>query len=160
MATTMNGTVFKRCGCTETIPLPDGTTRRRQLGRACPQLTYADGRWAREHGTWRLQLEIPFNDGGPREHLRAGYPTETQTRDALTTIISLLRLADTTDEPDTQRRAITALIRERLANKTPLPDEDEIRKRLTLGQAVDNPLTLGQYLTEWLTTKADLAGGT
>ncbi|MBS2964331.1 site-specific integrase, partial [Actinocrinis puniceicyclus] len=42
----------------------------------------------------------------------------------------------------------------------PLPDEDEIRKRLTLGQAVDNPLTLGQYLTEWLTTKADLAGGT
>jgi hypothetical protein len=25
---------------------------------------------------------------------------------------------------------------------------------------VDNPLTLAQYLTEWLTTKADLAGGT
>ena len=160
MATAMNGTVFKRCGCTETLTLPDGTTRRRQLGRACPQLTYAGGRFARDHGTWRLQLEIPFTDGGPREHLRAGYPTETDTRGALTTIISLLQLADSTDEPDQHRRAIAALIRERLARKRALPDEAEIRKRLTLGQNVDNPLTVAQYLADWLATKADLAGGT
>ena len=160
MPTTLNGTVFKRCGCTETTTTPDGAITRRQLGRNCPQLTYADGRWAREHGTWRLQLEIPFTDGGKREHLRAGYPSETETRDALATITDLLRLADRLEEPDQQRRAITALIRERLAAKAPLPDEDEIRKRLHLGQPVDNPLTVAQYLTDWLTTKADLAGGT
>src|SRR5882724_11311666 len=136
MATTMSGTVFKRCGCTETITRPDGSSTRKQLGRACPQLTYADGRWAREHGTWRFQLEVPIGDGGPREHLRAGYPTETDTRTALTTIIDLLRLADGTDEPDQHRRAITALIRERLTNKAPLPDADEVRKKLTLGQNV------------------------
>jgi hypothetical protein len=74
MATTLNGTVFKRCGCTETLTQPDGTTTRRQLGKSCPQLTYADGRWSRAHDTWRFQLEIPFTDGGKREHLRAGYP--------------------------------------------------------------------------------------
>lgn len=160
MATTLNGTVFKRCGCTETLTQPDGTTTRRQLGKSCPQLTYADGRWSRDHGTWRFQLEIPFTDGGKREHLRAGYPTETDTRHALATIIGLLRLADGLEDPNQQRRAITALIRDRLATKAPLPDEDEIRKRLHLGQPVDNPLTVAQYLTEWLTTKADLAGGT
>jgi integrase len=160
MATTLNGTVFKRCGCTETTTNPDGTTTRKQLGRNCPQLTYGDGRWAREHGTWRFQLEIPFGDGGKREHLRAGYPSETETRGALATITDLLRLADGLEEPDQHRRAITALIRERLAHKAPLPDEDEKRKRLHLGQPVDNPLTVAQYLTEWLATKADLAGGT
>lgn len=160
MSTTMSGTVFKRCGCTHPATQPDGTTVRRQLGKACPQLTYKDGRWSRDHGTWRFQLEVPTNDGGPREHLRAGYPTETETRNALTTITDLLRLAESSDNPDQHRRAITALIRERLAAKTPLPDTEEIRKRLTLGQSVDNPLTVGQYLTEWLTTKADLAGGT
>lgn len=37
------------------------------------------------------------------------------------------------------KRAIIALIRDRLANKAPLPDEDEVRKRLHLGQPVDNP---------------------
>jgi integrase len=160
MATPLNGTVFKRCGCTQPITAPDGNTTRKQLGKNCPQLTYADGRWAREHGTWRFQLEIPFTDGGQREHLRAGFATETETRNALTTITALLRLADHTEEPDQQRRAITALIRERLAANAPLPDEDEIRKRLSLGQAVDNPLTVETFLTEWLTTKADLAGGT
>jgi len=160
MATTPSGTVFKRCGCTETLTRPDATTTRRQLGQACPKLRTRDGRWAREHGTWRFQLEVPTTDGGPREHLRCNYPTETDTRTALTTVIDLLRLADIAEEPDQQRRAIAALIRERLANKAPLPDADEIRKKLTLGQAVDNPLTVGQYLTEWLTTKADLAGGT
>lgn len=160
MATTLNGTVFKRCGCTETITNPDGTTARRQLGRNCPQLTYADGRFARDHGTWRFQLEIPFTDGGKREHLRAEYPTETDTRDTLATIIGLLRLADGLEDPDQQRRTITALIRDRLTTKAPLPDEDEIRKRLHPGQPVDNPLTVAQYLTEWLATKADLAGGT
>src|SRR5581483_8596825 len=160
MATTMNGTVFKRCGCTETYTRPDGSTARRQLGQACPKLRTRDGRWSREHGTWRFQLEVPLTDGGPREHLRGNYPTEPDTRTALKAVIDLLRLADGTENPDAQRRAITALIRVRLANKAPLPDADEARKKLTLGQPVDNPLTVGQYLTEWLATKADLAGGT
>ena len=70
MATTMNGTVFKRCGCTETYTRPDGSTARRQLGQACPKLRTRDGHRAREHGTWRFQLEVPLTAGGPRTPAR------------------------------------------------------------------------------------------
>lgn len=63
-------------------------------------------------------------------------PYRNRHRDALATIVGPLR--------------------ERLATKAPLPDEDEIRKRLHPGQTVDNPLTVAQYLTEWPATKAEL----
>ncbi|MBR7824684.1 tyrosine-type recombinase/integrase [Actinospica sp. MGRD01-02] len=154
------GTVFKRCSCTRTAHLQDGTSETKPWGKACPQLTYKDGRWAKDHGTWRFQLEVPTSDGGKREHLRAGFPTETECRDTLAQLVALLRLADLAEDPNHAMRVIAARIRAALKAKTPLPSEDELRGRLTLGQPVETELTLGRYLTEWLETKADLAGGT
>jgi integrase len=47
----MKGSVFKRCGCTETV---DG--RRKQLGAKCPKLRRADGTWNPRHGAWYFKL--------------------------------------------------------------------------------------------------------
>lgn len=160
MAAKLNGTVFKRCGCTTLVKNEDGTTVRKALGAACPKLTYKNGRYAREHGTWRIQLEVPFDDGGPREHIRATADSETAAKDLLAAVAALLRLADGSETPNMHRREIAALIKQRLASRTRLPEEDEIRKRLRLGQDLDVPLTVGQYLTDWLAGRTDLAGGT
>jgi len=160
MAAKLNGTVFKRCTCTRLAENEDGTITRKPWGTACPKLKYKDGRYSREHGTWRIQLEVPFDDGGPREHIRAGAPSENTAKDLHADVVALLRLADGSETPDMHRREITALIKQHLAAGSRLPEEDEIRKRLRLGQDLDVPLTVGQYLTDWLAGRTDLAGGT
>ncbi|HTJ71612.1 MAG TPA: tyrosine-type recombinase/integrase [Actinospica sp.] len=156
----LSGTVFKRCSCTRPVAEPDGTMQNKPWGKACPRLTMKDGRWSKDHGTWRFQLEVPVTDGGKREHLRAGFATEAETRESLEAVTRLLRLADGAEDPDLALRAIAGRIRVCLKNKNPLPDEDELRRRLAIGLPADSRLTIGQYLTEWLGTKADLAGGT
>ena len=158
----LTGTVFKRCSCTREITAPDGRVEIKPWGKNCPHLTYNDGRWSKDHGTWRFQLEVPTVDGGKREHLRAGFPTETECRQTLAKVVDLLRLAETAEEgdEDSTLRSITSLIRPALKDKTPLPDEDELRKKLALGQQIETTLTLSQYLTEWLATKSDIAPGT
>lgn len=158
----LTGTVFKRCSCTREVTLPDGSIQAKPWGTSCPQLTYKDGRWSKDHGTWRFQLEVPTADGGKREHLRAGFTTEAGCRETLDQVVALLRLAEAAEEGDGDRvlRAIAAVIREALKAKAPLPDEEELRKKLALGQQIETALTVGQYLTEWLATKSDLAPGT
>lgn len=160
MAAKLGGTVFKRCTCTGLVEQDDGTRVRKLLGAACPKLTYKDGRYSRDHGSWRIQLEVPFNDRGPRAHVRAGAATEAEARSLLAAVAALLRIADGSETPDMHRREITALIKKRLAAGERLPDEDEVRKRLRMGQDLDVPITVEQYLTDWLAGRTDLAGGT
>jgi hypothetical protein len=160
MTAKLSGTVFKRCTCIAVVELEDGSRVRRLLGVSCPKLVYRDGRYSREHGSWRIQLEIPFTDGGPRAHIRAGAASEAEAKQLLADVGALLRIADGSETPDAHRREITALIKARLAAGERLPDEDEVRKRLRLGQDLDVPITVGQFLADWLATRTDLAGGT
>lgn len=160
MAEKLNGSVFKRCACTRQVRNQDGTSMRRAWGSACPKLRYKDGRYSRDHGSWRIQLEVPCEDGGPREHIRAAAENEAGAKTLLAAIGGLLRLADGSETPDMHRREIAALIKQRLATRARLPEEDEVRKRLRMGQDLDVPLTVGQYLTGWLAGRTDLAGGT
>jgi integrase len=57
-------------------------------------------------------------------------------------------------------RQIAGLIRDALKAKSALPDQNELRKKLALGQQIETALTVGEFLTEWLSTKSDLAEGT
>ncbi len=157
----LTSTVFKRCSCTREVALPDGSVQRKPWGTSCPQLTYRDGQWSKDHGSWRFQLEVPTADE-KREHLRAGFTTETECRETLEKVVTLLRLAECAEDGDEDRvlRQVAALIRDALKTKSPLPDGDELRKKLALGQQIETALTVGEYLTEWLATKSDLAQGT
>ncbi|MBR7831396.1 site-specific integrase [Actinospica sp. MGRD01-02] len=157
----LTGTVFKRCSCTREVTAPDGSVAVKAWGTRCPQLTYRDGRWSKDHGTWRFQLEVPTVDER-REHLRAGFATEAECRETLDKVVALLRLAESAEDGDEDRvlRQVAGLVRAALKAKGPLPDEDELRKRLALGQQIETALTVGEYLTEWLATKSDLAEGT
>ena len=66
----MNGALYERCGCTETVTGPDGTARRKQLGHRCPQLRRGGGSWNPRHGTWGFQLQAPGTNQTGRIHLR------------------------------------------------------------------------------------------
>jgi hypothetical protein len=73
--------------------------QRKPWGTSCPQLTYRDGRWSKDHGTWRFQLEVPTADER-REHLRAGFATEAECRETLENVVGLLRLAEGAEDGD------------------------------------------------------------
>lgn len=58
------GSVFRRCGCTDPVT-------GRQYGPRCPRLAAA-GR----HGSWYVRLELPAGlDGHRRRIRRGGYPS-------------------------------------------------------------------------------------
>ena len=58
------GSVFRRCGCTDPVT-------GRQYGTRCPRLA-AGGR----HGSWYVRLELPAGLDGHRPRIRrGGYPS-------------------------------------------------------------------------------------
>ena len=66
------GSVFRRCGCTDPVA-------GRQYGSRCPRLA-AGGR----HGSWYVRLELPGGlDGRRRRIRRGGYPTRKAALDVL-----------------------------------------------------------------------------
>jgi len=70
------GSVFRRCGCTDPVT-------GRQYGPACPRLG-AGGR----HGSWYVRLELPAGlDGHRRRIRRGGYPS----RKAAVAVLGRLR---------------------------------------------------------------------
>src|SRR5436305_8780756 len=103
----MNGSLFKRCGCTREETAPDGGTTRVQLGQTCPKLKTATGAWNSKPGTWAFQLAIPVPAGAERVHLRrSGYRTLAAAQAALNRVVELLALAYDADEPDLCRAQI------------------------------------------------------
>jgi integrase len=165
----MAGSLYKRCGCK--VPLldndgqpvldPAGRTRRKELGSTCPQLRRADGRWNPRHGTWWWLLQLPTAPDQQRQHLRqGGHASSDDAEKALRRVEDLLALAENTDDPSHYRLEITQLIRTTIRAKRPLPDLDELRGKLSLGQPVDSTLTVADWLTEWLAAKRDIAANT
>jgi integrase len=69
---TGEGSVFRRCGCTDPVT-------GRQYGSRCPRLA-AGGR----HGSWYVRLELPAGlDGRRRRIRRGGYPSRKAALDVL-----------------------------------------------------------------------------
>jgi integrase len=157
----MSGSVFKRCGCTTVTTGPDGSPTRRQLGNTCPHLRREDGTWNPRHGAWGFLLEVSTPVGTQRSHIRqSGHAKQEDAEAAMNTVGELLNLAKRADDPDTARTTIADLIRTAINAKEPLPDADEIRGRITLGQPIDTVPTLATFLREWITGKKNLKATT
>lgn len=69
------GSVFKRCGCTEIV---DG--KRRQLGRACPDLKRPNGSWNPRHGTWTFKLYVEGDRGKRERVVRGGFASQAEAQ--------------------------------------------------------------------------------
>lgn len=152
----MNGSLFKRCGCTRDETTPDGSVVHVQIGQTCPKLKTTTGAWNSKHGTWAFQLAVPVPAGAERVHLRrSGYRTLTAAQSALNRVVELLALADDADEPDLCRIQIAELIRPALKTAR-LPDAAEIRQKVKLGQAIDSHLTVAAFLRAWIDGKKDI----
>lgn len=157
----MAGSVFKRCGCRETVDSPDGQRQVRTLGRRCPALVRKDGTWDARHGSWGSQLGVAVPAGAKRCQLRQfGHPTRASAAHILAEVEQLLCIAQHADEPAAARLEIAELIRASLLAHTRLPDADEIRAKAAIGQPVGKALTLAEFLREWLAGKNDVKPNT
>ncbi|MDE3721391.1 site-specific integrase [Nocardiopsis sp. N85] len=146
------GSVFKRCGCRE-------ENSGRALGVRCPRLRREDGAWNPRHGNWWFQLELPrTGEGKRRQARRGGLGTQEEARRQLDHVKALLALAE--GEPDLEIH-VADLIQAALKGRRPLPEVEEVRKRI--GGGVDvrrEPPLVGVWLRQWLDGKPDLAEGT
>jgi len=157
----MAGSVFKRCGCKVTVDEPDGTRRRRPLGRRCPALVRSDGSWDPHHGSWGLQLEVRVPARAKRCQIRQfGHPTRASAAQLLLSVEELLGIARHADDPGATRLEIADMVRASLLARRTLPEAHEIRAKVILGQPFNQALTLETFLHEWITGKKDIKPGT
>ncbi|MEU8022624.1 tyrosine-type recombinase/integrase [Micromonospora haikouensis] len=137
-----DGSIFKRCGCRH----PDTG---RPLGNDCPKLRRPNKAWSFEHGHWAYQVELPATSDGRRRQLRrSGLSTRRDAAAELDHARALLALADR----DRRRRTeIADLLQTCVRAGRPLPEVDRIRQRLRGDGSLADMVTVGEYLTEWLT---------
>lgn len=161
----MTGQIFKRCGCSvpeldehgEPLRNTAGRIKRRQLGAGCPLLTRADGGWSVGHGTWWWVLELSNTAGAARPRIRSGgHQTRSDAKKAVAAAVELLAIADRADDPEAARTTIANLIRVAVKNDGPLPDPDEVRTKIRLGQPLEVDTTVEQWLRGWLETKKEI----
>ncbi|MFY7066150.1 tyrosine-type recombinase/integrase [Nocardiopsis changdeensis] len=136
------GSTFKRCGCRDETG--------RALGVRCPRLKRKGGGWSPSHGAWAFQYELPrTTDGKRRQARRVGLATHTEASEGLERVKTLLGLA----EEDTEVQ-IADLIQIALQGRRPLPEVEEVRKRIGAGTDVRRE---SPSVREWLDGKPDLA---
>ncbi|MFI0354213.1 tyrosine-type recombinase/integrase [Actinomadura sp. 9N407] len=145
------GSTYKTCGCRN----QDG----KQLGKHCPKLRRADGRWSKHHGTWKYQLELPLTAAGNRRApLRRGGFTAQDTAEAeLNQAIELLGIAG---DDETARVQIADLITATVRDTKTLPAPEEVRRKVRTGQDLARSVTVGEYLESWLAGRKNLREGT
>ncbi|MER7517029.1 site-specific integrase [Streptomyces sp. NPDC126499] len=135
----MKGSTHRRCYCRD-------PHTGKPLGKNCPKLT------SRKHGSYSIRQELPpREDGTRRSFSRAGYETLKAAQADLDHIRSLLALADA-DDPDSLQRLVT-LLEEISAEKAPLPEIEETRRRLRAGLGLRGSLTVGEWLDSWFASK-------
>jgi integrase len=138
-----------------------GQARRPQLGAACPRLRRPDGSWSHRHGAWYYVLELSDIPGDRRRQIkRGGHTSQQQATDALAHVRALVALSADADAPGRARAQITDLIAASHRDHTRLPTLVEVRRKILLGRAVTEQLTLGQWLSEWLAGKGDIRAST
>ncbi|MYW00583.1 site-specific integrase [Streptomyces sp. SID3343] len=132
----MKGSTYHRCYCRD--PKTD-----KPLGKACPKLK------SRSHGSYSVRQELlPRQDGSRRSFSRAGYKTSKLAQADLDHIRSLLALAESDDRESQER--IAELLKQVSDEKSPLPQVEEIRRRLGSGQELSGRITVEEWLDTWL----------
>ncbi|MFZ3595908.1 site-specific integrase [Streptomyces sp. BH104] len=135
----MKGSTHRRCYCRH----PETG---KPLGSKCPKLA------GRKHGSYSIRQELPPREDGTRRAFnRGGYETLKAAQNDLDHVRSLIALADS-DDPDSIER-ITALLEELTADKAPLPDIEETRRRLKAGIDLRGSMTVGEWLDLWFASK-------
>ncbi|MET8063858.1 tyrosine-type recombinase/integrase [Micromonospora sp. NPDC005313] len=132
----MRGSVFRRCACRD----PETG---KQYGQSCPKLNQ------RRHGTWGVRQELPPDAGGDRRTFRrSGYTSATEAQADLDAVRALLALPEVDDEDSRQRMG--DLLERVAANREPLPDLEETRRKFRSGQSLTARITVGEFLDTWL----------
>ncbi|WP_269855187.1 tyrosine-type recombinase/integrase [Streptomyces sp. RPT161] len=135
----MKGSTHRRCYCRD-------PKTGKPLGKSCPKLA------SRKHGSYSIRQELPPREEGSRRSFsRAGYESLKAAQADLDHVRALLGLADA-DDPEGVA-LIAAMLEEVGAEKTPLPDVEETRRRLKSGQDLIGRLTVGEWLDQWLAAK-------
>ncbi|WP_059010607.1 tyrosine-type recombinase/integrase [Streptomyces specialis] len=141
----MKGSTHRRCYCRD-------PQTGKPLGKSCPNLA------KRNHGYYSVRQELPpREDGSRRSFSRAGFASLKDAQAALDHVRALLALADA-DDPEAVAK-VTELLERVADEKTPLPNVEEIRRRLASGQDLANYLTIGDWLDQWLGAKRIRASG-
>ena len=137
-----DGTIYKRCGCRD-------PRTRKVLGNTCPKLRRANRSWNPEHGAWAYQLELPPTVEGRRRQLRrTGIPDHPRARDELD---HARRALDLAGRDRRSRTEIADLLQQTVRGDLPLPDLEELRRRLGTGNPLAGIPTVAEWLTTWIT---------
>jgi integrase len=144
---------FKRCRCCG----EDG----RELGQRCPQLRRADGSLNPRHGSWSWRTELPAESKTARRVVKRGaHPTQGDAEREGKRVVELLSIPAAGETGARERVEILALVDEALKRGDPLPDADDIRRRVKTGQSILARVTVGEFLTAWLEGKRDIRSTT
>ncbi|RKS04956.1 site-specific recombinase XerD [Nocardiopsis sp. Huas11] len=149
---TREGSTYKRCMCRN-------SETGRAYGACCPKLKRKDGSYNPGHGHWAFQYELPrTTDGKRRQARRMGMASQEEAAKDLAQVKALLEVADGDAEVEVQ---VADLIQWALKDRQPLPDLEEVRKRVGAGvDARTQTPTVAVWLAAWLKGKPDLAEGT
>ncbi|BCJ65699.1 tyrosine-type recombinase/integrase [Polymorphospora rubra] len=142
-----DGSITKRCSCRD---------NGKRLGAQCPKLRRGNG-WNPHHGTWGYQLELPTDATGKRRPLRrTGFDTR---EDAVTERDHARNLLGLAGRDKILRRHVADLLHA-CKPGDPLPDRDHVAHRIHAPTPTDAALTLGDYLTTWITHRTGLSPAT
>ncbi|WP_405924913.1 tyrosine recombinase XerC [Streptomyces sp. NBC_00035] len=131
------GGISRRCECRG----PGG----KRLAASCPELA------KRSHGKNRIIQELPVGeDGKRRQFQRTGYATVKDAQSDLDKVRAILDLAGE-DEADQLR--VGDLLAEVMKQRSPVPEADEVSRRLGVGVPLDGKMTVGALLDKWMTDK-------
>ncbi|GAA1503558.1 tyrosine-type recombinase/integrase [Dactylosporangium maewongense] len=133
------GSIAKHCSCRDS----DG----RRLNGNCPKLRRPGGAWSPTHGRWAYQLELPPTAAGVRRQLRRrGFDTRDDALGERGQAQELLALAGTNATLATE---IADLLSGLKAGR-PLPDRDQIARRVRAGIPATQSTPMTEYLRQWL----------
>ncbi|MHB9753207.1 site-specific integrase [Streptomyces sp. BYX5S] len=135
----MKGSTHRRCYCRD----PETG---KPLGKKCPKLN------SRKHGSYSIRQELPpREDATRRSFSRAGYETLKAAQADLDHVRAILGLAEA-DDPEGLAQ-VGDLLEKVADEKTPLPDIESTRRRLSHGLDLTSRLTVGEWLDTWLAGK-------
>ncbi|TYB40816.1 tyrosine-type recombinase/integrase [Actinomadura chibensis] len=145
------GSTYKTCGCRD----QEG----KKLGKRCPKLRRANGRWNSAHGNWNYQLELPPTAAGTRRSplRRGGFPTQDAAGAELDKAKELLAIAG---DDETARVQIADLVTSTVRATKALPNPETLRRKIRTGHDLSKTITVGEYLDTWLTGRRNLREGT
>lgn len=126
------GSTRRRCRCRD--------ENGRDLGSRCPKLAQ------RSHGSWQLRQELePTVDGRRRTFRRLGYTTQTGAQADLDTVRGILALGKSAEDAE----AVSAML-DALDKDEPIPDVEDVARKLRSGQDLVENVTIGEWLDRWM----------